>query len=384
MNFLSGRNMDSHRSEPRSSITHLSPPKLGFHSRKSSSLPSGDSFQLRSQLDLARKKISDLETDVQRLLSDDAKSRRKLVEERAKHEEIVTELKKKLKRKRKRLPEELETEVGENLASVNSLHKVVMEEINTMKVSAEKRVKEKEFNLQVTYTSRVQELERELATQRNLFEPDSTPLDPQSDPSLEAKIVQFEEFNTRLQEANRSLRSKMKEAQSMNDAYSKQYAAILRENAKLKQLLKEKTEQTAQIGSVFSQTIEELPSITVKPTKTLLSDVELLQNQLSTAKTDLKSLKKQLFFERSRRTELLSVFEQCISDVRNESVSMAAYSGRYRGELTEKERELVVKYLLERKEAMEILKKEAFRLGEDKKIGRSASVVTLGEGKHKK
>lgn len=350
--------MDSLRSSDKS----LSPRKTTHVSRKSTLLE--ENVTLKSQLEAAKRRISELESDVERLLTDDSRTRRRIYEQKEKFESEIRELQSKMRLYTgNSLPETLSQAVNETMLAVNSLHHEVLDEVSALQRNAQLRLKMQEEDLNFVHTMKVTQLERELETAKAQIEPVILP-EQREMMELRRELGRCQDFNDHLQAGIVSLKQKLKESEAVNEAYIKQHARLIKENSRLR-----KEVQRVQNNASPRRSIEELPCISIKPRMYRTMRTEVSQGKLTSALKEVKSLKQQLVTERGRKSELRDTLDRCISEVRSQAVSMAAYHGRYRSDMSATERHQVISHLLEDAKVLELVKNEAF-----KESSRSSSV----------
>lgn len=357
--------MDSQRESEKS----LSPRK-NYRSRKSTVTEENQS--LRIQLEACKRRIQDLEYEVERLLADDTRSRQKLFDQKVRHEADLKDLHNRMKLcKGMQLPETLDAAVNETMASMTSLHHEVLDELGSLQKNAHMQLKAQEKDLKLLFSVKVNKLERELETARAQAEPEIAPAQREMN-ALEAEIRRSQAFNDKLQAANKALKAELKETQAVNEAYVLQHTRLIKENARLRKEL-----QTLQPPSPH-RNLEELPSISIRP-RTKIPAVPSLnstQIKLAAAVKEVQILKQQLITERGRKTDLTDTLDRCISEVRSQAVSMAAYHGRYRSDMSGKERQQVINHLMEDAKVLELVRNEAFE--KRKEPSRCSSVARLG------
>lgn len=357
--------MDSQRSSDKS----ISPRK-SYHYRKSTLAEENQS--LRVQLEACKRRILELEADVERLLTDDSRSRKRLFDQKELHEAEVRELQSRMKlSKGLQLPDTLDAAVNETMASMTSLHHEVLDELGSLQRTAHLKLKAQEEDLKLIFSVKVHQLEKELETARSQAEPEIPPAQSEVY-ALEAEVKRSQDFNDKLQTAIKALRTELKETKAVNEAYIRQNVQLIKENARLKKEL-----QTVKPASP-RRSIEELPAICVKPRHKIPAApcADPGQAKLAAVQKEVKSLKLQLITERGRKTELADTLDRCISEVRCQAVSMAAYHGRYRSDMSDKERQQVISHLMGEAKVLELVRNEAFE--KPKEPSRCSSVVRLG------
>lgn len=357
--------MDSQRESEKSTS-----PRKNYRSRKSTIAEENQS--LRVQLEACKRRIQDLEYDIERLLADDARSRKKLFDQKERHEADIKDLQNRMKLcKGMQLPETLDAAVNETMASMTSLHHEVLDELGSLQKTAQMKLKAQEDDLKLLFSVKVNKLERELETARAQVEPEIAPAQREMN-ALEAEIKRSQAFNDKLQAANKALKAELKETQAINEAYIHQHTRLIKENTRLRKELQAAKPPSPQ------RSIEELPSISVRPRYKIpaIPSVDPTQIKLAAAKKEVQSLKQQLITERGRKTELTDTLDRCISEVRSQAVSMAAYHGRYRSDMSGKERQQVINHLMEDAKVLELVRNEAFE--KRKEPPRCSSVARLG------
>jgi len=357
--------MDSQRSPDKSTSPH----KV-YHYRKSTLVEENQS--LRIQLEACKRRILDLESDVERLLTDDSRSRKRLFDQKERHEAEIRDMQTRVRlSKGMQLPDTLDAAVNETMASMTSLHQEVLGGLGSLQRTAHMRLKAQEEDLKLVFSVKVHQLEKELETARSQAEPEITPAQRELN-ALEAEIKRSQDFNDKLQVSIKTLRTELKETQAVNEAYIRQHAQLIKENARLRKEL-----QAVKPASP-KRSIEELPAICVRPRQKIppVPCADPAQAKLAAAMKEVKSLKSQLITERGRKTELTDTLDRCISEVRCQAVSMAAYHGRYRSDMSNKERQQVISHLTSDAKVLELVRSEAFE--KSKAPSRSSSVVRLG------
>jgi hypothetical protein len=331
-------------------------PRHPSHSRKRRTESDQGEDSLKIQLDAANKRISELESELQITKQADARSRRRLVELRAKYTQNFEALTAKLGKPKAQLPEAVAFAVNENLASVASLHSQLQEELSAFQARAEEKLKSKEIMMQQNFDARLKLLGRQLGHQSSSG--DCSPAIMQRSPEQVAtQLRQFEEFNSKLQTCNKSLKKRLKEAQALAEVYSDQHAAILLENAKFKRLLQERSELPP---SHRSSIADELPLL--NRTQRSIND----SSKVAELQRELSKVRAQLIEERARKTEVELIMEKWIEETK----ATGGARGGTRSEIPSREREMA-RSLLTEERVKELLQTRAFP------SVRSVSVTTL-------
>ena len=295
--------------QPRGPETRLPvnpSPRHPSHSRKRHTEVDLGEDSLKIQLDAANKRISELENDLQIAKQDSARSRRRLVELRAKYAQNFEALTTKLAKPKAQLPEAVAAAVDENLASVASLHSQLQQELSAFQTRTEQKLKSKELVMQQHFDARLKLLGRQHGHHNSLG--DCSPAFTERSPEkIETQIRQFEEFNSKLQTCNKALKKRLKEAQALAEVYSDQHTAILLENAKLKRQLQERSELPA---SHRSSVVDELPQLA----RTQRSGNE--SGKIAELQRELGRLRAQLLEERTRKTEVELIMEKWVEETK--------------------------------------------------------------------
>lgn len=322
--------------QPRGSESRLPAnlsPRHPSHSRKRRTEVDLAEDSLKIQLDAANKRISELENDLQIAKQDSARSRRRLVELRAKYAQNFEALTATLAKPKARLPEAVAAVVDENLASVASLHSQLQQELCAFQTRTEQKLKSKELLMQQNFEARLKLLGRQHGHQNSLG--DCSPaLTERSPEKVATQLRQFEEFNSKLQACNKSLKKRLKEAQALAEVYSDQHTAILLENAKLKRQLQERSDFP---GSHRSSLVDELPQLS--RTQRSVND----SGKVAELQRELGKLRAQLLEERTRKTEVEIIMEKWVEETK---VAGVPRSGS-RSQVPSREREMAKSLLTE-------------------------------------
>ena len=336
--------------QPRSTEVRLpisnSPRRLTHSRKRRTESDPGDEI-LKVQLDTANKRIAELESELQVAKQSDARSRRRLVELRAKYVQNYEAFVQRMSKPKPQLQDTMTAVASENMASVALLHSQLQQEIGLFQTRTEQKLKSKELLIQQNFEARLKLFGRQ--KEHKGAPGDSSPAN--TDLNLEqqaTQLRQFEDFNSKLQASNKALRQKLKEVQAVAEVYADQHAAILLENARLKRILQEKNEPPQ---SHRSSITDEFPQLS----RSRRSNSET--GKVAELQRELGKLRGQLIEERSKRSEAEEILEKCLEEAR---------SGQGRSELSSREWSNVRSRLSE-----ELLRMQAFA------NGRSASVTTL-------
>lgn len=327
-----------------------------------SSSPRG--FGLRRRVKALDLQYRQSEADNSELRTEIRELRRRFEEEKRRDQDEIQRLKalnRELKEKNV-IVEPIAETVKTCVDSVVNIHKELQGEIGDFQNRTIRRIRNREEEVCHLYLSRIKQLESQLANERKKNQPLQIDKNPwQKISTLERKLQESVDFHSQILAENQVLREKCKEIQATEEVALRGNTVIMQSNARLKRLL-EDSKLATQSPSQHDQGTQDF-SNSSEYGLSAVARSNRLQTKRESAQKEARDLAKELSDERGKRTELEQVLAKCLEDVRSQSVALEAYSGRYKGTLTDRGRETLIQKLLLEEKFLLILQAHAFPVG---------------------